>query len=44
VESYCYDLVVLEKLIGPKPINAINQTDIARLLAMPTAGPLASGG
>jgi integrase/recombinase XerD len=32
VESYCYDLVVLEKLIGPKPINAIDQTDIARLL------------
>ena len=32
VESYCYDLVVLEKLIGPKPIDAINQTDIARLL------------
>ncbi|MBW3633977.1 MAG: site-specific integrase, partial [Chloroflexi bacterium] len=32
VESYCYDLVVLEKLIGPKPINAVNQTDIARLL------------
>lgn len=32
VESYCYDLVVLEKLIGPKPINAISQTDIARLL------------
>src|ERR687893_2793063 len=32
VESYCYDLVVLEKLIGPKPIAAITQTDIARLL------------
>jgi integrase/recombinase XerD len=32
VESYCYDLVVLEKLIGPKPIAAIDQTDIARLL------------
>lgn len=32
VESYCYDLVVLEKLIGPKPINAISQTDISRLL------------
>jgi integrase/recombinase XerD len=32
VESYCYDLAVLEKLIGPKPIAAINQTDIARLL------------
>ena len=32
VESYCYDLVVLEKLIGPKSIGAIDQTDIARLL------------
>ena len=32
IESYCYDLVVLEKLIGPKPINAIDQTDIAKLL------------
>lgn len=32
IESYCYDLVVLEKLIGPKRINAIDQTDIARLL------------
>ena len=32
VESYCYDLVVLEKLIGPKPIDAIDQKDIARLL------------
>lgn len=32
IESYCYDLVVLEKLIGPKRIDAINQRDIARLL------------
>jgi integrase/recombinase XerD len=32
IESYCYDLVVLEKLIGPKQIDAISQTDIARLL------------
>ncbi len=32
IESYCYDLVVLEKLIGPKQIAAINQADIARLL------------
>lgn len=32
VESYCYDLAVLEKLIGPKPIDAIDQSDIARLL------------
>lgn len=32
IESYCYDLAVLEKLIGPKPIDAISQSDIARLL------------
>jgi integrase/recombinase XerD len=32
IESYCYDLVVLEKLIGAKPIAAIDQRDIARLL------------
>ncbi len=32
IESYCYDLVVLERLIGPKAINDIDQTDIARLL------------
>jgi integrase/recombinase XerD len=32
VESYCYDLVVLEKLVGAKPISAIDQRDIARLL------------
>jgi integrase/recombinase XerD len=32
IESYSYDLAVLEKLIGPKPIDAIDQTDIARLL------------
>jgi integrase/recombinase XerD len=32
IESYCYDLVVLEKLIGPKPINKVTQKDIARLL------------
>ena len=32
IESYCYDLVVLEKLIGLKPIETIDQTDIARLL------------
>ncbi|MCA9877711.1 MAG: tyrosine-type recombinase/integrase, partial [Thermomicrobiales bacterium] len=32
IESYCYDLVVLEKLIGPKAINRITQKDIARLL------------
>ncbi|MFN8590898.1 MAG: tyrosine-type recombinase/integrase [Thermomicrobiales bacterium] len=32
VESYCYDLAILEKLIGPKPIATIDQTDIAKLL------------
>ena len=32
VESYCYDLVVLESLIGPKPINAVDRGDIARYL------------
>ncbi len=32
IESYCYDLVVFEKLIGPKRIAAITQADIARLL------------
>ncbi len=32
IESYCYDLVVLEKLIGPKAIAEIDQADIARLL------------
>ena len=32
IESYSYDLAVLEKLIGPKPIEEIDQTDIARLL------------
>jgi integrase/recombinase XerD len=32
IESYCYDLAVLEKLIGPKRIDRIDQADIARLL------------
>ncbi len=32
IESYCYDLVVLEYLIGPKPIRAIDRADIARFL------------
>ncbi len=32
IESYSYDLTVLEQLIGPKPINRIDQSDIARLL------------
>ncbi|MBA2521222.1 MAG: tyrosine-type recombinase/integrase [Chloroflexia bacterium] len=32
VESYSYDLMVLEKLIGHKPINRIDRRDIARYL------------
>lgn len=32
IESYSYDLSVFEQLIGPKPINRIDQSDIARLL------------
>ncbi len=32
IESYSYDLAVLEKLIGNKPIGAIDRGDIARLL------------
>jgi integrase/recombinase XerD len=32
VESYLYDLAVLEKLIGAKPIDAIDHADIARFL------------
>ena len=32
IESYCYDLTVLEKLIGSKPIDAIDRGDIARYL------------
>ena len=32
VESYCYDLTILEKLIGAKPIAAIDRGDIARYL------------
>ena len=32
VESYCYDLTVLETLIGSKPIDRIDRRDIARFL------------
>lgn len=32
IESYCYDLLVLETMIGPKPIDQIDRRDIARLL------------
>lgn len=33
IESYVYDLVVLEQRIGKKPVNRINETDIAGFLA-----------
>lgn len=33
VESYCYDLTVLQHLIGPKPVNAIDRADIANFLS-----------
>jgi integrase/recombinase XerD len=32
IESYCYDLMVLEKLIGHKPVNRVDRRDIARYL------------
>jgi integrase/recombinase XerD len=32
VESYSYDLTVLENLIGPKPLNRITNSDIAKYL------------
>jgi integrase/recombinase XerD len=32
IESYCYDLAVLQALIGPKPIAAIDRGDIATFL------------
>ena len=32
VESYCYDLTVLQELIGAKPINEIDRRDIAHYL------------
>jgi integrase/recombinase XerD len=32
INSYSYDLLVLENLIGPKPLNRINKSDIARYL------------
>lgn len=32
IESYSYDLTVLENLIGPKPLNRITNSDIARYL------------
>lgn len=32
IESYCYDLAVLQQLIGNKPIDAIDRGNIARYL------------
>lgn len=32
IESYSYDLTVLENLIGPKPLNRISSSDIAKYL------------
>lgn len=32
IESYCYDLMVLEKIIGHKRINQIDRRDIAKFL------------
>ncbi len=37
IESYSYDLSVFEHLVGPKPINRIDQSDIARLLGDATS-------
>lgn len=36
IESYCYDLAVLENLIGPKPLNKITSGDIAKFLGEAT--------
>lgn len=32
IDSYSYDLMVLEHLIGPKPLNRVTNSDIARYL------------
>lgn len=32
IESYSYDLMVLEHLIGPKPLNKVTSGDVARYL------------
>ncbi|MGB3307968.1 MAG: tyrosine-type recombinase/integrase [Thermomicrobiales bacterium] len=32
IESYSYDLMVLEEMLGPKPINKIDRRDIAHFL------------
>lgn len=34
IESYCYDLVKLEKQTGPKPIDRITRSDIAEFLGL----------
>lgn len=37
IQSYCYDLTVLENLIGPKPLNKITGSDIAKYLGEATS-------
>ncbi|HWV24573.1 MAG TPA: tyrosine-type recombinase/integrase [Thermomicrobiales bacterium] len=37
IQSYCYDLTVLENLIGPKPLNKITGADIAKYLGEATS-------
>lgn len=37
IESYSYDLHVFEQLVGPKPLNRIERSDIARLLGDATS-------
>lgn len=37
IQSYSYDLTVLENLIGPKPLNKITSGDIARYLGEATS-------
>jgi site-specific recombinase XerD len=36
IESYCYDLLVLEQLVGPKPVDEIDKRDIAHFLGEAT--------
>jgi integrase/recombinase XerD len=37
IESYCYDLHVFENLIGPRPLNRIERTDVALYLGDATS-------
>jgi integrase/recombinase XerD len=37
IESYCYDLMVLEQLVGPKSLEDITRRDIARYLGDATS-------